>query len=270
MTNEDQVLGIEKTLRAVPIKSDMQYKPNIYTQLGIYRNNKYKLRPTIYSSVKDSSEEGNGYKIERVVDANWSYSVNDDSQTSHNVTAQDLQASLNKLQLAIGQVNEAIAKMELKQEIKRDDDSKGKPGKKENEKVKSSEDGEHNAKNEEKIEKSVENLKPIASGAEKLSNSDGGKVKTEVKGGVTSAGDEVEDKSLAKKDIDEEKADKKATSGDEKEAGNTIEGESVVDVPTEKKTEEGKVAQGLTEAPIVSPETKDVSDQVGKGSGEGK
>ena len=117
-------MSIEKTLRAIPIKSDVQYKPNIYTQLGIYRNNKYKLRPTIYSSVKDSSDESNGYKIESVVDTNWSYCANDESKTNNNdLTVEDLQASLNQLQLVIGQVNQAIAKIDLKQE-----DTKGVEG----------------------------------------------------------------------------------------------------------------------------------------------
>lgn len=36
MTNEKEVLGVEKALRSV-IKSDLTYKPNIYTNLGIYR-----------------------------------------------------------------------------------------------------------------------------------------------------------------------------------------------------------------------------------------
>lgn len=103
MTNTEQVLNIEKTLRSIPIKFDMQYKPNIYSQLGIYRNNKYKLRPTIYSSSKDSSDETHGYKIENVVDQKWTYSCDDDVQ-NNNLTIEDVKEKLLNIRTALSQV----------------------------------------------------------------------------------------------------------------------------------------------------------------------
>ena len=294
MTNAEQVLSIEKTLRAVPIKSDMQYKPNIYSQLGIYRNNKYKLRPTIYSSVKDSSDEGNGYKIESVLDANWSYSINDDSQTNINVSAQDLQASLSKLQFAIGQVNEAIAKMELNREMKCDD-SKGKPDKKtsendnstKNEKVEIHDD-EKSKEDKECLPAKETNKKECtdssASGDENLSafKVDKGKEQTETKDN-SSKTDGVKNKPSVKEDNKEEKDDKKATNEGEKDAGKTIIHEDSRSV--DKKIEEGAVViqrQMVTpiapveedvvgiDRQIVLPETKDDGAQLGKESGEEK
>jgi len=48
---EDQMIfDIEKSLRRCGIHSTMTYKPDIFSILGIYRKNKFKLRPTIYQS----------------------------------------------------------------------------------------------------------------------------------------------------------------------------------------------------------------------------
>merc|ERR1719493_316367 len=91
----------------------MQYKPNIYSQLGIYRNNKYKLRPTIYSSSKDSSDETHGYKIENVVDQEWTYSCDDDVQ-NNNLTIEDVKEKLLNIRTALSQVCEDMAKIEAK------------------------------------------------------------------------------------------------------------------------------------------------------------
>ncbi|XP_002739832.1 UPF0696 protein C11orf68 homolog [Saccoglossus kowalevskii] len=49
-TDKQQVYDLENKIRAVGIKCEMKYKPYVYTQLGIYRNNKWGLRPTIYRS----------------------------------------------------------------------------------------------------------------------------------------------------------------------------------------------------------------------------
>ncbi|XP_069172675.1 UPF0696 protein C11orf68 homolog [Procambarus clarkii] len=49
-TNEEQVCSLEKGLRSIGIKSQLSYKPDVYTHIGIYRKNKWKLRPTIYKS----------------------------------------------------------------------------------------------------------------------------------------------------------------------------------------------------------------------------
>jgi len=49
-TDIKQVLTVEKEIRRLGIAERISYKPDIYSLLGIYRNNKYGLRPTIYTS----------------------------------------------------------------------------------------------------------------------------------------------------------------------------------------------------------------------------
>lgn len=49
-TNEEQVRVVEKGLRKIGITAEMRYKPDVYTTLGIYRNNPWGLKPTIYTS----------------------------------------------------------------------------------------------------------------------------------------------------------------------------------------------------------------------------
>ncbi len=52
-TNTEEVLQLENRIRAVGIKCQLLYKPDVYTYLGIYRNNSWGLRPTIHESVFD-------------------------------------------------------------------------------------------------------------------------------------------------------------------------------------------------------------------------
>ncbi|KAL3874102.1 hypothetical protein ACJMK2_037163 [Sinanodonta woodiana] len=52
-TNEDEVYELEAGLRRIGIKCPLHYKPDVYTYLGVYRNNEWGLRPTIYESMYD-------------------------------------------------------------------------------------------------------------------------------------------------------------------------------------------------------------------------
>ena len=70
-TDEGNVFAVEAALRSVPIKLNLSYKPDLYSVLGIYRNNKYGLRPTIYYS-QFHLMSGKSV-IESVFDFNWSY-----------------------------------------------------------------------------------------------------------------------------------------------------------------------------------------------------
>jgi len=70
-TDMDNVFAVEKCLRAVPIKKDLTYKPDIFTALGIYRNNKYNLKPVIYHSVWHSMSSTS--VTDSVFDMDWSY-----------------------------------------------------------------------------------------------------------------------------------------------------------------------------------------------------
>jgi len=70
-TNEDNVFQVEKQLRAIPIKKEITYKPDMFTALGIYRNNKYHLKPVIYHSVWHTMSSTS--VIDSVFDMGWSY-----------------------------------------------------------------------------------------------------------------------------------------------------------------------------------------------------
>lgn len=52
-TDEEQVVRLDSAIRAAGVKCVLYYKPDVYTYLGIYRNNRWKLCPTIYESMFD-------------------------------------------------------------------------------------------------------------------------------------------------------------------------------------------------------------------------
>ncbi|XP_053192317.1 UPF0696 protein C11orf68 homolog [Scomber japonicus] len=49
-TDESEIIRLDSVIRATGVKCPLTYKPNVYTYLGIYRNNRWKLCPTIYES----------------------------------------------------------------------------------------------------------------------------------------------------------------------------------------------------------------------------
>lgn len=53
-TNIEEVFALEKAIRMAGIKCVMHYKPDVYTYCGIYRKNKWELRPTVYISDYDA------------------------------------------------------------------------------------------------------------------------------------------------------------------------------------------------------------------------
>lgn len=52
-TDESDVMRLDSIIRATGVKCPLFYKPDVYTYLGIYRKNKWKLCPTIYESKFD-------------------------------------------------------------------------------------------------------------------------------------------------------------------------------------------------------------------------
>ncbi|XP_069500913.1 UPF0696 protein C11orf68 homolog isoform X1 [Ambystoma mexicanum] len=52
-TVEEQVMDVDAAIRSAGIKCSISYKPDVYTYLGIYRNNRWRLCPTIYESKYD-------------------------------------------------------------------------------------------------------------------------------------------------------------------------------------------------------------------------
>jgi hypothetical protein len=49
-TNEAQIYELEAQLRNIGVHTKLSYKPDAYTYVGIYRNNHWNIRPTLYSS----------------------------------------------------------------------------------------------------------------------------------------------------------------------------------------------------------------------------
>lgn len=49
-TDESDIIRLDSCIRATGVKCPLAYKPDVYTYLGIYRNNRWKLCPTIYES----------------------------------------------------------------------------------------------------------------------------------------------------------------------------------------------------------------------------
>lgn len=52
-SNEEGIFKLENAIRLAGVKTTMRYKPEIYATLGIYRNNEFGIKPTIYSSCYD-------------------------------------------------------------------------------------------------------------------------------------------------------------------------------------------------------------------------
>ncbi|XP_060951882.1 UPF0696 protein C11orf68 homolog [Limanda limanda] len=52
-TDESDVVRLDSAIRASGVKCSLSYKPDVYTHLGIYRRNRWKLCPTIYESKFD-------------------------------------------------------------------------------------------------------------------------------------------------------------------------------------------------------------------------
>ena len=52
-----KVMKAESQLRDAGLLGDLNYKPDIFTHLGIYRNNIWGFRPSIYTSKKARHEK---------------------------------------------------------------------------------------------------------------------------------------------------------------------------------------------------------------------
>jgi len=96
MTNETEVREVEKAIRNVPIRCNMQYKPVVYTDLGIYRGNKFAIRPTIYTSERKVLPDGNyEFNVENVADEDWHYLPYKERDNTKAKTTEDLDENNN-------------------------------------------------------------------------------------------------------------------------------------------------------------------------------
>eukprot|EP00092_Neocalanus_flemingeri_P033493 GFUD01036411.1.p1 GENE.GFUD01036411.1~~GFUD01036411.1.p1 ORF type:complete len:660 (-),score=226.11 GFUD01036411.1:129-2108(-) len=67
----EQVMRVENLMRSAGVETLLNYKPDIFSALGIYRNNKWGFRPTIYCS-RVMLMEGKS-RVETVGTGNWYY-----------------------------------------------------------------------------------------------------------------------------------------------------------------------------------------------------
>jgi len=96
MTNETEVREVEKAIRNVPIRCNMQYKPVVYTDLGIYRGNKFAIRPTIYTSERKVLPDGNyEFNVENIADEDWHYLPYKERDNTNARTTEDLDENNN-------------------------------------------------------------------------------------------------------------------------------------------------------------------------------
>jgi len=141
MTDENEIIGVERAIRNVGIRGlrgDLQYKPNIYTELGIYRNNKFGIRPTVYKSARKHGVDGDyGFEITNLAKEEWIYRYNPDPdqmnpegdaniKDGNDNLLDDIQAKIELLREAMENVDAAV-KSFVKQQGK---EKKKKPRKK--------------------------------------------------------------------------------------------------------------------------------------------
>jgi len=69
----EQVMRVENLMRSAGVTTILTYKPDIFSALGIYRNNKWGFRPTIYSS-RVMLMEGKS-RVETVGTNKWYYNT---------------------------------------------------------------------------------------------------------------------------------------------------------------------------------------------------
>merc|ERR1711874_475374 len=254
MTDENEIILVERAIRNVSIRADLQYKPNIYTELGIYRNNRFGIRPTVYRSMKKTVGGDSGFEITNLAKEEWVYRYNPDPVTAdqpiperdsnikdgNENSLEDIQAKMELLREAMNNVDEAVKSFVKQQGKEKKKKNRGKKGGDIAENVKTKDDQKGNAEegyapdDKDAIKENVD----IAVGIKKMiqdvvAKIDNGNVKV----------DEVEIKDFYPKDdnekVDEgkdskmskEKIDNKKKSKDKKKAGKKGDGE--VDGPNE-------------------------------------
>ena len=67
----EQVMRVENLLRSAGVTSALNYKPDVFSALGIYRNNRWGLRPTTYRSTCLEAEGRS--RVETVATGQWCY-----------------------------------------------------------------------------------------------------------------------------------------------------------------------------------------------------
>merc|ERR1712098_389023 len=109
----DQVMKVENLIRCAGVHTNLTYKPDIFSALGIYRNNEWGFRPTIYRS--RILEEGKS-KIEVVGTNKWYHNTSKGLMKNVGLKIKDGgKGNINK-----GECSRVIFKDKNKDEMKND------------------------------------------------------------------------------------------------------------------------------------------------------
>lgn len=252
MTDENEIILVERAIRNVSIRADLQYKPNIYTELGIYRNNRFGIRPSVYRSMKKTVGGDSGFEITNLAKEEWVYRYNPDPVTADQMIPErdsnikdgnenmleDIQAKIELLREALNNVDEAVKSFVKQQGKEKKKKNRGKKGGDVTENVKTKDDQKDNTEEGNALDDNdaIKENVDIAVGIKKMiqdvvAKIDNGNVKV----------DEVEIKDFYPKNdkvnegkdskISKEKIDNKKKSKDKKKAGKKGDGD--VDGPNE-------------------------------------
>jgi hypothetical protein len=251
MSDETEVFGVEKSLRNIPIRGELMYKPNIYTELGIYRSNKFGIRPTIYKSVKKVVGGDSGFEIQNIAKDEWLYrhpktttdpeeSVKDEN---NNDVLEDIQAKLSSLRLAMDNVGEAVSSF-IKQQRK--------------EKNK-----EINKKTKQPVVDEIIKIEDeiVAKEIGKDNESNIGSIKEEV---VVSKTVRVDDMKIDEQDIKKKKSSGEIKKKKGKNSGKKDLKEEDIDKKVDFIKEDGKAdaVEGTKEKDVANKDTKAVDDKL--------
>ena len=119
----EQVMRVENLLRSAGVTTVLTYKPDIFSALGIYRNNKWGFRPTIYSS-RVMLMEGKS-RVETVGTGDWYYNSSKGLQYP---TGMEVSKDEDVVK-GVGKENKAKDGHQEEVKINKSDDSREKSGK---------------------------------------------------------------------------------------------------------------------------------------------
>lgn len=89
--DEKTIFTVERAIRKLSIRNAMIYKSDVYSGVGIYRNNPWRIRPVIYSSKYDA--RGLRSVIDSGLDLDWTFPKSEEKKEERNL---DLNANVEK------------------------------------------------------------------------------------------------------------------------------------------------------------------------------
>lgn len=281
MTNENEIVGVERAIRNVGFRADLQYKPTIYTELGIYRNNKFGIRPTVYTSVRKNVDGESGFEVTNLAREEWVYRYTPDTaiqmsfegdanikNSNENLVEaptklEDVQAKMERLREAMESVEEAIKALKNDEEtVKSNTKQQGKEKKKKSKNKKGNDIAEN-------VDATIDIKKMIQEVVDKIDDKNVEVNDLEIKedfypkkdeqnvderNDVKMSKDIVDDK---KKSNDEKKSEEK-DSDDKKEGMETADGAKVEENEGKEEAGEGK---NEVKGDVITEEEKNKVDE---------